>query len=81
MRFLLTLNMPAYSGALVHQIVCAHAANDLDELVDELNRNDFIIVEEFYKNPQTGEHYSRGEVAINHSHIGKIKILTNQHEG
>ena len=79
MRFLLTLNMPAYSGALVHQIVCAHAANDLDELVDELNRNDFIIVEEFYKNPQTNEHYSRGNVAINHRVIGKIKAINHQH--
>ena len=80
MRFLITLNMPAYSGALVHQVVCAHPSDSLDELVDELNRNDFIVVEEFYKNPQTGEHYSRGEIAINHSHIGKIKVIGHQNE-
>lgn len=80
MRFLITLNMPAYSGALVHQVVCAHPSNSLDELVDELHRNDFIVVEEFYKNPQTGEHYSRGEIAINHRHIGKIKVINQQNE-
>ena len=79
MRFLLTLDMPAYSGASVHQVVGEYSANSLEEFVEDLNQNDFVVVEEFYKNPQTGEHYSRGPIAINHRVIGKIKAINHQH--
>jgi len=75
MRFLLTLNMPSYSGNSVHQVNAEYPAQSLDALVEALSTNDFIIVEEFYKDRVDGEYYSRGPVAINHRYVGKIKVL------
>lgn len=76
MRFLVTMNMPSYSNNLVHQMTVEHEAKTLDEFVGLLMRDDFIIVEELYKNPNDGSYYSRGHVALNHQCIGKIKVLT-----
>jgi len=75
MRFLVTMNMPSYSGNLVHQMTVEHSAETLDEFVGLLMRDDFIIVEELYKNPNDGSYYSRGNVALNHQYVGKIKAL------
>ena len=77
MRFLVTMRMPAFSGSLVHQIVGEHPAESLEDFVEELHQRDFVILTEYYKNPNTGEYYSRGPIAINHAHIGKIKEITN----
>ena len=77
MRFLVTMNMPSYSNNLVHQMIVEHKAKSLDEFVDALANEDFIIVEEFYRNPQDGASYSRGFVALNHRYVGKIKTILN----
>ena len=77
MRFLITMNMPSYSNNLVHQMIVEHESKTLDEFVMALCNEDFIIVEEFYKNPADGVSYSRGNVALNHRFVGKIKILNN----
>lgn len=78
MRFLVTLNMPSYSGNLVHQVNVEHeASNSLDEFVEALTANDFVIVEEFYRDPKANTDYSRGMMAINHRFVGKIKPLVN----
>lgn len=53
-----------------------HESENLQEFVEILMRDDFIIVEEFYKNPHDGAAYSRGNVALNHRYIGKIKVIT-----
>lgn len=75
MRFLLTMNMPSYAGNLVHQINAEHTSNSLEEFVEALTREDFVIVEEFYKDPKSQSDFSRGKMAINHRYVGKIKIL------
>ena len=77
MRFLVTMNMPSYSGNLVHQMTVEHEASNLDEFIAILMEDDFIIVEELYKNPNDGSYYSRGKVALNHQYVGKIKVISN----
>ena len=78
MRFLITMNMPSYNGGAVHQIICEHPSADLEEFCHALEQNDFLIVDELYKNgkfapPSLDPYYSVGKTAINHIHIGKIK--------
>lgn len=80
MRFLITMSMPSSSGNLVHQINAEYPVNGLDEFVEALTQNDFVIIQEFYRDHTTKEDYSRGYVAINHRYVGKIKVLNNQHE-
>jgi len=75
MRFLVTLNMPSYSGHQVHQMNVEHDSNSLDEFIDTLMKEDFVIVEEFYKSQHSDEYYSRGFVALNHRYLGKIKVF------
>jgi hypothetical protein len=79
MRFLITMNMPSYSNNLVHQMTVEHDSKSLDDFVEALSSNEFVIVEEFYKDPRTdADYYSRGHVALNYRYIGKIKVLTHR---
>lgn len=74
MKFLVTMSMPSYSGNLVHQMIVEHPSDGLEEFVEALTRNDFVIVEEFYKiNNSNDEYSSRGMVVLNHRYVGKIK--------
>lgn len=75
MRFLITMHMPSYSGNLVHQVNVEHESESLEDFVDALTKNDFVIVEEFYRDPNNTKDYSRGMMALNHRYVGKIKIL------
>jgi hypothetical protein len=75
MRFLVTMNMPSYSNNLVHQMIVEHKSKSLDEFVDALANEDFVIVEEFYRNPHDNNSYSRGHVALNHRFVGKVKVI------
>jgi hypothetical protein len=75
MRFLVTMHMPSYSGNLVHQMNVEHKSNSLEEFVDALSKEDFVVVEEFYRDPTTGSDNSRGMTAINHRYVGKIKVI------
>lgn len=77
MRFLITMNMASYNNNMVHQINAEYPVNSLEEFVDKLATNDFIIIEEFYKDRVDGEYYSRGHVVLNHRYIGKIKAINN----
>ncbi len=74
MKFLITMNMPSSNGNLVHQLHVLHPSKTLVEFVSKLCQNDFVIVEEFYKR-DTG-YESRGEIAINCNHVGKVKLIT-----
>ena len=79
MRFLITMNMPSFSNNLVHQINAEHAeSNSIDEFVEALTQNDFVLVEEFYRDPQTQTEVSRGMLALNHRFVGKIKIMNSE---
>lgn len=75
MRFLVTMNMPSYSGNPVHQMHVEHHSASLDAFVDTLANSDFVIVEEFYKDRTDADYYSRGKVAINYRYVGKIKEI------
>jgi len=75
MRFQITLNMPSRAGNPVHQIIGESAARSLQEFLEELQENEFVIVREIYKDQESGDYYPVGEVAINPSVIGKIKIF------
>lgn len=79
MRFQITMNMPSRSGNSVHQIIGDHPARDLEEMVDIISRSDFIIVDEIYKDNDSGRgagnFYSVGKLAINPLFIGKIKVF------
>lgn len=79
MRFQITMNMPSRSGNSVHQIIGDHPARDLAEMVDIISSSDFIIVDEIYKDNDSGRgngnFYSVGKLAINPLFIGKIKVF------
>lgn len=79
MRFLCTLNMPSFSNNLVHQVNVEHAeSNSIEEFIGALTENDFVLVEEFYRDPTTGTENSRGMLALNHRFVGKIKIMNGE---
>jgi hypothetical protein len=85
MRFSLTLNMPSrgkvYQNGppiqnLVHQVIAEHDSESLEQFVDTLSRADFIIVDEYYRDVDTGNHKYSGQLAINPAFVGKIKVYT-----
>ena len=84
-RFLITMNMPTRNGSSVHQIIAEHPARTLSEFVSELERSEFVIVQEFYKEApvvQPGSsarrsatgYFPSSEIAINYRYIGKINL-------
>lgn len=78
MRFAITLNMPAKSGNLVHQIIGEHEASSLREFSDVLNDQAFVTVTEMYKDTEgarLGSLYAVGDVIINTALVGKVKIF------
>ena len=79
MRFLITMHMPSYSGNLVHQMNVEHPSSSLEDFVGALMKDDFIIVEEYYRDPQSGLDNSRGMVTINYRHVGKVKVVNWNH--
>jgi len=78
MKFLITMNMPSRNNA-IHQIICEYPAKGLADFCDALERREFTIVEEFYKNSETAlgldPYYSVGLTGINYRYVGKIKEL------
>jgi hypothetical protein len=78
MKFLITMNMPSRNNA-IHQIICEYPANGLADFCDALERREFTIVEEFYKNNEVtfgvDPYYSVGLTGINYRYVGKIKAL------
>ena len=79
MKFLITMNMPARSGVPIHQIICEHPSGSIEEFGSALDRNDFLIVEEFYRDMEaprgSDTYYSVGKIMINHRYIGKVKMM------
>lgn len=68
------MNMQSRSGNPTHQVIGeVRNVSNLDELVELMHHQEFVIVEEFYKNPD-GSYYSRGETILNTMHIGKVKV-------
>jgi len=69
------MNMPSFSGHLVHQIIGDHEADTLEDLMEIMAESDFITVNEVYKDSSHNSvtYYSKGPVAIGCMHIGKVK--------
>jgi len=79
MRFLVTMNMPSFNNNLVHQVNVEHAASKtLEDFITALTDNDFVLVEEFYRDPTTGLENSRGQLALNYRFVGKVKIMNGE---
>lgn len=77
MKFLMTLNMPAFEGRLVHQLtVEIPKIKSLEELLENMNRYEFIMGRHMYRQKnmytQESEWENRGDVIINTAHIGKV---------
>jgi hypothetical protein len=73
------MNMPARSGTAVHQIVAEYPAKNLEEFLEALTDNDFLMVEEYYKDPQNNTLSSNGHIGINYRFVGKVKVLNNKY--
>jgi hypothetical protein len=73
MKYLVTLNMPSRKGELVHQVVCEHPSGSMEEFLEAVQDNDFILVEEFYRKPESAGFFPVGPLIINTMHIGKVK--------
>ena len=80
MKFLITMNMPSRNNP-IHQIICEYPSNGLADFCDALERREFTVVEEFYKDnaiaPGAGTYFSVGMTAINYRYVGKVKELSN----
>ena len=48
MRLKITLNMPSKNDNPVHQILCSHPAETLDEFLGDLVDNGYVVVTEYY---------------------------------
>lgn len=78
MKFLITMNMPAYKGGPIHQIICEYPATGLADFCDALEKREFTIIEEFYKkfDAANNPYYeSQGFTSVNYRYVGKVKEL------
>ena len=75
MRYIFTLNMPSKAGNPVHQIIGDHPAKTLEDLIEVLYDDGIIIVDEIYRDNNSGNYYSVGPIALTLTVIGKIKVL------
>jgi hypothetical protein len=75
MIFQITMNMPSYGNALVHQVLGEHSAETLEEFLEELVANDFIIVTEWYRSAETGQPVRKGEIILQTNLCGKAKVF------
>lgn len=83
MKFLITMNMPSYRGGPIHQIICEYPATCLADFCDALERREFTVVEEFYKDKEVSfdapaSYTSQGLTAVNYRYVGKIKELSHR---
>jgi hypothetical protein len=79
MMFEIIMNMPVRAeNALVHRIICSYPVESLGDVVDDLNQTDFLVVDEWYPNKQTGQFENHGPIALNRRFVGKIKEWSNK---
>ena len=78
MKFLITMNMPSRNNP-IHQIICEYPAKGLADFCDALERREFTVVEEFYKDSAVTTniepYFSVGLTAVNYRYVGKVKEL------
>ena len=79
MRLKITLNMPSKSDNPVHQILCTHPCESIEDFLSTLVDDGFVVVTEYYLNgreqgkPTTG--YSKGPLGITYEVGLKVKEL------
>lgn len=87
MRFEIVMHMPVRGSEkrdepprqipqavpLIHRLIVEYPCTDLEDFVQVLQTNDFVIVEEFFPDQYTKSYVSHGHIALNHRYIGKIK--------
>lgn len=79
MKFLITMNMPSNKGKQIHQmIVEKEGVKTLDQFLEALASNVFILVQEFYLEradlaPVAGAYKPHGRIIINTEYIGKVR--------
>jgi len=86
LRFLVTLNMPAFEGRLVHQLTLeVPQARSIKELCLLMNREEFIVGRHLYRKKniytQDSEWEDRGDVIVNTAHIGKVVEFIEMEDG
>ena len=84
MRFLLTMHMPSANGNPVHQLTVESESNSCEEFLDELNDNEFVLVNLLYKyNSVSGETSweDKGQIILNTSVIGKVQEYLEMEKG
>jgi hypothetical protein len=69
------MNMPSFTGNLVHQIIGDYPADTLEDLRGVMDESDFITVTEVYKDTERrpSTYYTKGPIMLNCMHIGKVK--------
>jgi hypothetical protein len=83
MRFLVTMNMPAASGAMVHQLTLDHPSESCEALLRSMNSEEFLLFQMHYRRKtEAGESWweDRGETIINTHHIGKVQEFIDMEE-
>jgi len=76
MKLLITMNMPARAGALVHQVYAEYDCDTLQDFMNVLMENEFLIVEELYRDREIATKFTPvGQVVLNYRYIGKVKEL------
>lgn len=84
MKFLITMNMPAFEGKLVHQVTLElPEVSSVAEFCKLMNRDEFITGTQWYhRKMPTGEIFweDRGEMIVNTAHIGKVAEFIEHEE-
>lgn len=81
MRFFITMNMPTKAKldrngppAMVHTIIAeTDEAETIDEFMELVNNNQFIVVNEVHNDHDAGTQFVSGRLMLNTNFIGKVK--------
>jgi len=80
MRFFVTMNMPTRNKAakigpptMVHTIIAEAPVHSLEQFVEWINANQFIIVDEVHNDYDSGTQFISGKIILNTNLIGKVK--------
>jgi hypothetical protein len=74
MRFQIILNMPSHRGGPVHSIFVEHEAKSLEDLMNRMERDGYLVATELYK-VDDGDMAPHHEIGITASTVGKVKYV------
>lgn len=76
-RFKITLNMPSRRGGPIHQILCEHSAETIEEFMAQWRDEGYVIVDEFY-NQDDGSLKLNGQIAITDAIGAKVAYMDKE---